>query len=141
LSFLFIIVVQAVIAFINYFIVFRIGPQQFYALPKVLHTSFIFFTNATLTFVFSEFIPMLDGGYWSLVAEVMFYLIYPLVAWLLIRPIKRLSRTYWVLWYFASMTVCYGFFMVFQHFIAFETAHIHFAHHFPGRGYFSLNCR
>lgn len=130
LFFLFIIAVQIAVAFTNYFIVFRIGAQQFYALPNVIHTSFVFLTNATLTFIFSDYIPMLDGGYWSLVTEVMFYLIYPLVAWLLITPIKRLSKRYWILWYFASMITYYGFSVLFQNLLSFETAHVHFAHFF-----------
>ncbi len=125
-----VIVLQVCIAGSNYLIVYRIGPQQFYSLPSYLYNSFIFLTNATLSFIFSDYIPMLDGGYWSLVTEVMFYLVYPIVAWLILAPIKQLSRRYWIFWYFASMTVFYGVSLLFKNLLSFETAHVHFAHFF-----------
>lgn len=128
--FIFIIGSQIIVAFINYFIVFRIGAQEFYSLPKALYTSFMFATNYTLTFIFGDYIPMVDGGYWSLVAEVMFYLIYPFIAWLIIQPIKQLSKHYWTLWYFASMLTCFGLALLFKNLLSFDTAHIHFAHFF-----------
>jgi peptidoglycan/LPS O-acetylase OafA/YrhL len=128
--FIFILGSQVIIASINYFVVFRIGVQEFYSLPKVLYTSFMFATNYTLTFIFGDYIPMVDGGYWSLVSEVMFYLMYPLLAWLLIKPIRRLSQNYWILWYFASMVTCFGLALLFKNFLTFDTAHIHYAHFF-----------
>lgn len=128
--FIFIISSQAVIAFANYFIVFRMGAEEFYSLPKVVYTSFMYATNYTLTFIFGDYIPMVDGGYWSLVSEVMFYLVYPLVAWFLIQPMQKLSKHYWVLWYLASMICAYGLSLLFKNLLAFDTAHIHFAHFF-----------
>ena len=119
-----------IIAFINYFVVLRIGVQEFFSLPKELYTSFMFATNYTLTFIFGDYIPMVDGGYWSLVSEVMFYLIYPLIAWFLIKPIRRLSQYFWILWYFASMVTCFGLAVLFKNFLTFDTAHIHYAHFF-----------
>lgn len=128
--FIFFIGSQALVAFINYFIVFRIGAQEFFSLPKAIYTTFMFATNYTLTFIFGDYIPMVDGGYWSLVSEVMFYLVYPLVAWLLIAPLKKLSKYYWIAWYSASMVAGYGLSVLFRNLLSFDTAHIHFAHFF-----------
>jgi len=128
--FILIISSQIIVAFINYFIVFRIGAQEFFSLPKALYTSFMFATNYTLTFIFGDYIPMVDGGYWSLVSEVMFYLVYPFIAWHIIKPLQRLSRYYWIAWFMVSMIACYGFSILFKNLLAFNTAHIHFAHFF-----------
>ncbi|MBP6994243.1 acyltransferase [Candidatus Woesebacteria bacterium] len=128
--FIFFIGSQALVAFANYFIVFRMGAQEFFRLPHAVYTSFMFATNYTLTFIFGDYIPMIDGGYWSLVSEVMFYLAYPLIAWVLIAPLKKLSKYYWIAWYVASMIAAYGLSVLFRNLLAFDTAHIHFAHFF-----------
>jgi peptidoglycan/LPS O-acetylase OafA/YrhL len=46
-------------------------------LPTPMRDATIFLVNATLTFPLGQFIPMLDGVYWSLAAEVLFYVLYP----------------------------------------------------------------
>jgi peptidoglycan/LPS O-acetylase OafA/YrhL len=35
--------------------------------------------NGTLTFPLGNYIPMLDGVYWSLAAEIVFYILYPII--------------------------------------------------------------
>jgi peptidoglycan/LPS O-acetylase OafA/YrhL len=75
------------------FLLLQIGVGAFYLLwvlkqPPVvfnqllspaLRESTISLVNATLTLPLGNYIPMLDGVYWSLAAEVLFYILYPLV--------------------------------------------------------------
>lgn len=51
----------------------------FSSLPTLIHQGFIFLVNATLTLPLGQYVPMLDGVYWTLVAEVLFYILYPTV--------------------------------------------------------------
>lgn len=57
-----------------------------------LREGFIFLTNATLTFPFGTYIPLLDGVYWSLASEILFYIIYPYVLVPLIYFLKTRSN-------------------------------------------------
>lgn len=44
-----------------------------------IRESIISLVNATLTLPFGNYIPMLDGVYWSLIGEVLFYILYPII--------------------------------------------------------------
>lgn len=75
------------------FLLLQIGVGAFYLLwvlkqPPIvfnqllspaLRESTISLVNATLTLPLGNYIPMLDGVYWSLAAEVLFYILYPLI--------------------------------------------------------------
>lgn len=47
------------------------------------------FVNATLTLPLGDYIPLLDGVYWSLVAEVLFYVVFPFT----FAPIAQYMRS------------------------------------------------
>ncbi len=78
------------------FYVFWINKQSFAAfsaLPILLREGIIYIVNATLTLPFGQYVPMLDGVYWSLASEILFYILYPilvipLVKFLLPKPLK-----------------------------------------------------
>lgn len=56
--------------------------------------------NATLTFPLGNYIPMLDGVYWSLAAEILFYLLYPFIIIpiaLFLIPQKRIFKILFLL--------------------------------------------
>lgn len=48
-------------------------------LPDLIREGTIGLVNATLTLPLGNYIPMLDGVYWSLGAEVLFYILYPIL--------------------------------------------------------------
>lgn len=58
-------------------IVMRHPPIWFQDLPFGLYEATVYLVNTTLTFPFGNYIPMLDGVYWSLAAEIFFYILYP----------------------------------------------------------------
>ncbi|KXK10170.1 MAG: Acyltransferase family protein [Microgenomates bacterium OLB23] len=71
---------QVVMAGIYALIIMRQPALVFNQLiPDYLRESVIFLVNATLTLPFGDYVPMLDGVYWTLVCEVLFYCLYPIV--------------------------------------------------------------
>ncbi len=68
---------QAVVGFFYAFWIMHHPPIIFSEFPPFFHSLIIGLVNATLTFPFGNYIPMLDGVYWSLASEILFYLIYP----------------------------------------------------------------
>jgi peptidoglycan/LPS O-acetylase OafA/YrhL len=48
-------------------------------IPSVIREGTIGLVNGTLTLPLGDYIPMLEGVYWSLVSEVLFYIIYPFI--------------------------------------------------------------
>lgn len=68
-------------------------------LPAYLREGTITLVNATLTLSFGNYVPMLDGVYWSLASEVLFYILYPTVCIPFITLLSRRSRTIMVLFF------------------------------------------
>ncbi|MFZ2206378.1 MAG: acyltransferase [Microgenomates group bacterium] len=60
-------------------VIMRHPPIWFDSLPYLLKEGTIFATNATLTLSLGNYIPLLDGVYWSLAPEMIFYLLYPYI--------------------------------------------------------------
>ncbi|HSW97090.1 MAG TPA: acyltransferase [Candidatus Saccharimonadales bacterium] len=56
-------------------------PAVFYyqQLPLITRAFTNYFVNATLTFPIGKYVTMLDPVYWSLAAEVLFYILYPFI--------------------------------------------------------------
>ncbi len=69
-------------------------------LPPLTREGFIGLVNATLTFPLGNYIPMLDGVYWSLASEILFYVLYPFIivplVWLLVAK-KRTIKIFFLL--------------------------------------------
>lgn len=77
--FLSFVLLQSVVGLTYVLWVMRHPPLVFnQLLPVPIREAFIFFTNATLTLPLGNYVPMLDGVYWTLVAEVLFYILYPI---------------------------------------------------------------
>ncbi|MEI7652894.1 MAG: acyltransferase [bacterium] len=89
---------QIITLFAYVFIVMR-QPADF------IHSNYLFFklftgmTNVTLTFPFGTYIPMTNGSYWSLVPEIIYYAIYPLVVIPYINLIRKTqaNRNIWLI--------------------------------------------
>ncbi len=69
--------------------IMRHPPLFFSQFPYPLHEAVIGLVNATLTLPLGDYIPMIDGVYWTLVAEVLFYILYPF----LFSPLARYIST------------------------------------------------
>jgi peptidoglycan/LPS O-acetylase OafA/YrhL len=90
ISFLFL---QGGVGFFYVFWVMRHPPVVFnQLLSPHLREGTIFLVNATLTLPLGDYIPMLDGVYWTLVAEVLFYMFYPLIAVPLLAFLRPRSK-------------------------------------------------
>lgn len=64
--------------------------------------------NATLTLPFGTYIPQLDGVYWSLISEVLFYILYPLLFVPIIMALKQKSLGFQVIFIFAVAGLLMG---------------------------------
>lgn len=75
------LVLQGLIGLFYLLWVMRHPPIVFtQLLPAPIREGTIYLVNATLTLPLGNYIPMLDGVYWTLVAEVLFYILYPILA-------------------------------------------------------------
>ena len=68
---------QILVGFL-YILMYVFHYQDFLHLP-VMYEGVIGLVNATLTFPLGTSIPLLDGVYWTLAAEVLFYVLYPII--------------------------------------------------------------
>ena len=79
LFFLFIIF-QILIGFLYTFVIIKFPPIVFnQQIPAIIRESMVGFVNASLTLPLGNYIPMLDGVYWSLTSEILFYILYPVI--------------------------------------------------------------
>jgi len=80
-------------------------------LPTFIREGTIGLVNATLTLPLGDYIPMLEGVYWSLVSEVLFYILYPFICVPIINffiPRKRWIKIAVILFlipFFAGMDI------------------------------------
>jgi peptidoglycan/LPS O-acetylase OafA/YrhL len=103
LSFLFL---QSITGLFYLLYVMRHPPIVFnQLLPAVIREGTIFLVNASLTLPLGNYIPMLDGVYWTLVAEVLFYILYPTLVVPLIMFMRPQTRR--VKWLFFVATVLF----------------------------------
>ncbi len=85
------------------FYVMRQTPVQFnQQLATPLRESIIWLSNATLTIPFGTYIPMLDGVYWSLASEVLFYLFYPVLFAPFFQRIERAQKPLKLLFFIST---------------------------------------
>ncbi len=89
--FLLYILVQIMTAALYAFWIMRHPPVYFFEkLPYLFREFFIGLANGTLTLQFGTYIPLIDGVYWSLASEVLFYILYAFV----LAPLRQaLVRT------------------------------------------------
>lgn len=79
--------------------------------------------NATLTLPLGQYIPQLDGIYWALAAEVLFYLLYPIV----FAPLAaaRWTRTSSILLILSLFPFSFGLYLIGQRLLGLETLKLH----------------
>lgn len=77
--------------------------------------------NATLTFPFGNYIGELDGVYWSLSTEVMFYLLYPILFVPIFQYINQNQSKVWKIFLFLSaFPFSWGISLIFHRFLNFQ---------------------
>lgn len=118
---------QTVAALGYTFLLLRVPPSIYYEKwdlrVRQIITAII---NATLTLPFGQYIPQLDGVYWTLVAEVLFYILYPLLFIPLIFYIKKVSSKSLKILLIASIfPLCYGLYVLGLQILGFEILKIH----------------
>lgn len=73
------LIFQVLVAVWYGFFIMRMPAQWFHSLPYIIQWITTLFVNITLTLPFGDYIPMFDIVYWTLICEVLFYLLYPTV--------------------------------------------------------------
>lgn len=111
---------QIVIACIYLFIMRKPAIFFYEAIPMFIRESIISSVNATLTLPFGDYIPMLDGVYWSLVSEVLFYLMFPLICVPLIRTLSHRSRFIKIMFLFCLIPFFAGITLLFKRILNFQ---------------------
>lgn len=100
------LILQVVVGLFYLLWVMRHPPVVFtQLLPAPIREGTIYLVNATLTLPLGNYIPMLDGVYWTLVAEVLFYILYPILAVPIIEFFR--PQTQRIKWLFFAATVLF----------------------------------
>ncbi len=79
LIFFLFLILQALTGLLYIFWINKLSFAEFSHLPVFIHQGFIYLINATLTIPLGQYVPMIDGVYWTLVAEILFYILYPII--------------------------------------------------------------
>lgn len=97
------------------FVVMRNPPIWFDSLPYLLKEGTIFAANATLTLPLGNYIPLLDGVYWSLAPEMIFYLLYPYLFSGTVQALKKKGNIFIMLFILSLFPFFFGLSLLFKH--------------------------
>lgn len=106
---------QLGVAFWYGLIIMRHPPIWFDSLPFFLREGTIFATNATLTLPLGNYIPLLDGVYWSLAPEMIFYLLYPYLFSGTVHALQKRSKLFTTLFVISLFPFFLGLSLLFKH--------------------------
>ena len=106
---------QGVVAVWYGFIIMRHPAIWFDSLPFVLKQGSIFAANATLTLPLGNYIPLLDGVYWSLIPEMIFYLVYPFIFVPTVQMLHKKNKWYGGIFIFLLFPFFFGLSLLFKH--------------------------
>lgn len=105
---------QIIIALIYLLVVMRGTAESFSLWQTSLRELFIFLVNVTLTLPLGDYVPFLDGVYWSLVAEVLFYVLYPVLFAPIASWVSQLKRFKIKLFLIVLIPLLVGLFLIFN---------------------------
>lgn len=95
------LLLQVLIAVWYGFFIMRMPAAWFHSLSPFIQWATTLLVNATLTLPLGDYIPMFDIVYWTLICEVLFYLLYPsLIAPIVLHVQKRSSLVQTILFIF-----------------------------------------
>lgn len=106
--------IQLIIAVWYGFFIMRLPAAWFDSLPFILREGTIFATNVTFSLPFGNYIPLLDGVYWSLAPEVLFYLIYPFLFSPTVSQLKKKSSSFVLLFIVSLFPLFFGLSLLFK---------------------------
>ncbi len=118
---------QAGVAAWYVFGLLRVPPAVFYmswsAQAQMVATTLV---NATLTLPFGQYIAQLDGVYWSLITEISFYLLYPVVIVPIIGAVlQRKSKILNIVLLLTILPFLFGLKLVSERVLGFSIMQIH----------------
>jgi peptidoglycan/LPS O-acetylase OafA/YrhL len=121
--------IQALAVLGYVFILPRVPSAVFYERwPAWGRQVVVFVMNATLALPFGNYVGQLDGVYWSIITEVFFYLLYPLLFLPLVSFIvHHRSRAIQVLSFALLFPFFYGLDSIFKNVLGFYIMEVHFA--------------
>lgn len=96
------------------FFIMRKPPIWFDSLPFILKEGTIFATNATLTLSLGNYIPLLDGVYWSLAPEMIFYLLYPFLFSSTVQSLQKKNKLFVTLFCISLFPLFFGLSLLFK---------------------------
>ncbi|MCX6730415.1 MAG: acyltransferase [Candidatus Roizmanbacteria bacterium] len=109
------IILQCVVAVWYGFFIMRSPPIWFDSLPFFLKEGSIFASNATLTLALGNYIPLLDGVYWSLAPEMIFYILYPFLFSGTVQALQKKNRLFTLLFCILLFPFLFGLSLLFKH--------------------------
>jgi peptidoglycan/LPS O-acetylase OafA/YrhL len=117
-----------IITVIGYIILqVRVPSAVYYIVwPAVASNAVNTLVNMTMTIPFGTYVGELDGAYWALIAEVSFYLFYPVLFLPAVQIMKKVKSPGFA--FFAAMLAlpfCYGLSVLFQNIAFFSLLQIH----------------
>lgn len=109
------LILQCIIGFWYGFVIMRHPPIWFDSLPFFLKQGSIFAANATLTLFLGNHIPLLDGVYWSLAPEMIFYLLYPFLFAPTVHALGKRNKLFIFLFTASLFSFFLGLSILFKH--------------------------
>lgn len=97
------------------FFIMRRPPIWFDSLPFFIREGTIYLSNLTLTLSLGNYIPLLDGVYWSLAPEMIFYLLYPLLFAPTVDKLKKRGVLFVILFCIFLFPFFFGLSQLFRH--------------------------
>jgi peptidoglycan/LPS O-acetylase OafA/YrhL len=109
------LVIQALVFVWYGFFIMRHPPVWFSHLPFFIREATITAVNATLTLPLGDYLPMIDGVYWSLIPEILFYLIYPFLFTPFLQSLSTKKLWVRILSFAALFPFFFGMSLLFKH--------------------------
>lgn len=114
------------------FVLSRVSSAVFYLVwPKWIQSLVFFVVNSSLALPFGNYVPLLDGAYWSIVTEVLFYIFYPILFLPIIGfIIKKGSFLLGALCILMAIPFFYGLSLLFSSILGFQMLEVYLAVYF-----------
>ncbi|MCL4338554.1 acyltransferase [Patescibacteria group bacterium] len=119
--------IQGAVAFGYSFFLLRVPASVFYQVwsdrLRLLISGLI---NATMTLPFGQYVAQMDGVYWAIIAEVLFYLLYPLFFVPIFQYLgKEKDIKLKAILALSLLPFSYGLYLISQRVLGFEIVKIH----------------
>lgn len=125
------IALQLIVAAFYVLYIMRQPAAVFYNItPEPIRNGSIWLINSTLTLPFGTYIPMLDGVYWTLATELLFYILYPMLFVPIIGAVKQKPLRFKIFLLFSAALLLVGLHIIFKQILGFEMLQITLFYYF-----------